>query len=147
MLGHAGDLDAAAQLQLAPLPPRLRLAQCLLEARCLAIEAADRLAHLLEQGARLQVTFAALAHLRLDFLLALGDPLCQHLDLCLALVEGRLRGLAIQLTLLLAGGENVLGVLAQLLARLGLNLGAGVGHEFGQALLGELRFSGFRPGD
>ena len=33
VLGHAGDLDAAAQLQLAPLAAGLRLAQGLLQAR------------------------------------------------------------------------------------------------------------------
>ena len=95
VLGHAGDLDAAAQLQLAPLAARLRLAQRLLQARGLGVEVADRLAHLLEQGAGLQVGLAAAAAPRLlDLLLALGDPLGQRLDLRLALVEGRLGRLA-----------------------------------------------------
>ena len=45
--------------------------------------------------------FAALAHLGLDLLLALGDPLGERLDLRLALVEGRLRGLRVDLARLL----------------------------------------------
>src|SRR6187551_609553 len=55
VLGHSGDLDAAPQLKLAPLPARLRLAQRLLQSCGLRVEVADRLPHLLEQGAGLQV--------------------------------------------------------------------------------------------
>ena len=91
VLGHPGDLDAAAQLQLAPLAAGLRLAQRLLQAGRLGVEVADRLAHLLEQGPGLQVGLAAPADLGFDLLLALGDPLGQALDLGLALVERRLR--------------------------------------------------------
>ena len=72
VLGHPGDLDAAAQLHLAPLAAGLRLAQRLLQPRRLGVQVADGLAHLLEQGAGLQVDFAALAHFGLDFLLARG---------------------------------------------------------------------------
>ena len=77
------------------------LAQGLLQARGLGVEIADRLAHLLEQGARLQVTFAAFAHLRLDLFLALGDAFGKRLDLRLAFVEGRLGSLGVDLARLL----------------------------------------------
>ncbi len=97
MLGHAGDLDAAAQLELAPLAPGLRLAQRLLQPRGLRVEVADGLAHLLEQGFGLQVGFAATPDLGLDRLLAFGDPLGEGLDLRLALVERRLGGLGVEL--------------------------------------------------
>jgi hypothetical protein len=107
VLGHAGDLDAAAQLQLTPLTAGLRLAQRLLQAGRLGVEVADRLAHLLEQGAGLQVGLTAAAHLGFDLLLALGDPLGQRLDLGLALVERRLRGLRVDLARLLVDLQQI----------------------------------------
>ncbi len=126
VLGHAGDLDAAAQLQLAPLAAGLRLAQGLLQARGLGVEVADGLAHLLEQGAGLQVGLAAPPHLCLDLLLALGDPLGQGLDLRLALVERRLGGLGVELARLLVHpqqlGDRLRGGLLDRRTEVGLRL-------------------------
>jgi hypothetical protein len=107
VLGHAGDLDAAAQLQLPPLTAGLRLAQRLLQAGGLAVEVADRLTHLLEQGPRLQVGLATPSHLGFDLLLAFRNPLGEVLDLRLALVESRLGGLRIDLPRLLVDPQQV----------------------------------------
>ena len=69
----------------------------------LGVEVADRLPHLLDQGAGLQVGLAAPPDLLLDLLLALGDPLGQRLDLRLALLERRLGGLGVELARLVVG--------------------------------------------
>jgi hypothetical protein len=107
VLGHPGDLDAAAQLQLAPLAARLRLAQRLLQACGLGVEIADGLSHLLDQGAGLEVGFAAALDLLLDLLLAPGNPLGERLDLRLALVQGSRGGLRVDLARLLVDLQQV----------------------------------------